>query len=1213
MRWTSGGPDLPPELLQALEDGKLVFFCGAGVSYPAGLPTFRGLVQEVYKRLGEPPQGLEQIEFENHNYDRVFGLLEKRLKSFVRKKVIEILHLDSTANLPSHKALLSLATSRDGMCRLVTTNFDRAFEFASSGAVPIDAAPRLSIPKLGVWNSVVHLHGIITDKEPSGRSLVLTSADFGAAYLTERWASRFISDLFQRFTVLFVGYSVEDPVVRYMMDAFAADRALGEGVGNAYVLAGTTEARRKENTDAWQAKGVDPILYDEADGHNALHVTLAKWADCHQTGLFGKESIIREYCSSTKPVRPFDDDPIVSQVLWAISEPTGHIASVFAHLDPVPPLEWLDVFEEHRLINFPYAAGLPSTLVDAGHLTSNPNPLHPITRALGDWLPRHLDNTNLLNWVLRSGSSLHPELRAAFRRRLDLLSPTQYGLSQIWQVLTLEPPLTWLNVHRPFRILEQLSGGIWNLQVKHELLAALSPELELRPSLMRTMFPDLPEDGTRVSSYSEVEVVFHSRDYGGLIRQAIDSSLNRQQIFSDLADDLTDLLKRTMELFEMVQKADAKMDSSYSDQPSISRHPQNSAFRGWTQLIELLRDAWKQLVELDRNRGQSLVERWKAIPYPIFRRLCFYAMAESDLYSPQECLEYSLENDGWWLWSIYVYREQFRLLNSLWPKLSGEEVTRLTAAIVAGPPRAMFLEGIEESRLRKLSDRSVWLLLAKVNGWGYDLPAAASAALSNLSSRYPAWGLGEGDRDEFPIWTGETIGEPPVENEDEFLNAADGTVVARLSGPVPTGRTDLRKWQRVVVVQSARASKLLSDLAAMGHWPNDVWETLLDGLASAKLGAKEWLLFIVAMLQAPDSLYEKLSRQIAWLLHDVASILPQEADDEFWRAWDRAMPPALQDEDTELTQDPITRAINIPAGLLTQAMLDRLSTGRPRTAADIANSHWGRLTAIADGTTVPHTLARVLLASRLAWLYMLNPDWVDQHLLKYLHWDGSAEVTAVWQGYLWQARVTPELWKVIKDDFLLALGEKPKLRAFEERIATIFGYLSIDQPDWFSTEVVQTALRSTDAKGRAAISSVVATHMEGAGDKSEAMWTTTIGPWLERSWPKDRAFVDPMSALNLALAAAHAGAAFNSAVDLILPFLTKAERYSFVVDRLNGTDLPERNADAVLRLLEIVDTNYMWPDLKLRTLLARVQAAQPDLAHDPKFRILDEYLRQHNF
>jgi hypothetical protein len=32
MKWVSGGPELPEELLQLLEDGRLVLFCGAGVS-----------------------------------------------------------------------------------------------------------------------------------------------------------------------------------------------------------------------------------------------------------------------------------------------------------------------------------------------------------------------------------------------------------------------------------------------------------------------------------------------------------------------------------------------------------------------------------------------------------------------------------------------------------------------------------------------------------------------------------------------------------------------------------------------------------------------------------------------------------------------------------------------------------------------------------------------------------------------------------------------------------------------------------------------------------------------------------------------------------------------------------------------------------------------------------------------------------------------------
>ena len=43
MQFVKNGPDVPERLLQAHEDGKVVFFCGAGVSYPAGRPRFRSI------------------------------------------------------------------------------------------------------------------------------------------------------------------------------------------------------------------------------------------------------------------------------------------------------------------------------------------------------------------------------------------------------------------------------------------------------------------------------------------------------------------------------------------------------------------------------------------------------------------------------------------------------------------------------------------------------------------------------------------------------------------------------------------------------------------------------------------------------------------------------------------------------------------------------------------------------------------------------------------------------------------------------------------------------------------------------------------------------------------------------------------------------------------------------------------------------------------
>lgn len=447
MRWITGGPDLPPKLLQSLEDGRLVFFCGAGISYPAGLPTFRGLVEAVYRELGQRMEGLEQLEFQKQNYDRVFGLLEKRMAgTFVRRAIFQILNIPPDADLSSHRALLTLGTSRERVCRLVTTNFDRGFERVAGSDILIEAAPKLSVPKLGAWNCVTHLHGIINERDPDGQALVLTSADFGAAYLTERWASRFIGDLFRRFTVLFVGYSVEDPVIRYMMDAFAADRALGEGVGPAYVLAGTHDLGLQKASDAWEAKGVIPILYDDRDRHAALHLTLTKWADAHRSGLFGKESIVRGFGSSKCPTKPFADDPEVSQLVWAISEPSGHAAQVFSKLEPLPQIEWLEVFATQGLLTGAMASTEEhhwAPLVDPGYRTRDANRLHPIALALCSWLSRHLDSATLLEWIYSAGGSLHPQFQAEISQQLNQAPVLSEGLRPIWEALAGTPQIVW--------------------------------------------------------------------------------------------------------------------------------------------------------------------------------------------------------------------------------------------------------------------------------------------------------------------------------------------------------------------------------------------------------------------------------------------------------------------------------------------------------------------------------------------------------------------------------------------------------------------------------------------------------------------------------------------------------------------------------------------------------------------------------------------------
>ena len=65
MQFIKNGPDIPERLLQAHEDGRVVFFCGAGISYPAGLPGFKGLVDRIYAKPGEIPSDEEQTAKKN--------------------------------------------------------------------------------------------------------------------------------------------------------------------------------------------------------------------------------------------------------------------------------------------------------------------------------------------------------------------------------------------------------------------------------------------------------------------------------------------------------------------------------------------------------------------------------------------------------------------------------------------------------------------------------------------------------------------------------------------------------------------------------------------------------------------------------------------------------------------------------------------------------------------------------------------------------------------------------------------------------------------------------------------------------------------------------------------------------------------------------------------------------------------------------------------
>src|ERR1700690_3665594 len=310
MQLIQNGPDIPDRLMQAHEEGRVVLFCGAGVSYPAGLPGFKRLVKNLYDDIGTLPTEIEHSAIRRDQYDTAIGLLEDRLvggREKVRQALVRILtptSLSKSRATATHRALLTLARNKQGTHRLITTNFDRIFEFilGKDRSIPRSTAPRLPVPKMR-WNGLVYLHGLLPEFPSTGEldGLVLSSGDFALAYTTEGWAARCIAELVRNDVVCFVGYSINDPVLRYMMDALAADPLLGQSPTEVFAFGSYSKSQERNQELEWEAKHVTPILYQQHANHFYLHRTLRAWGDHYRDGILGNERIVTRYASNAPP------------------------------------------------------------------------------------------------------------------------------------------------------------------------------------------------------------------------------------------------------------------------------------------------------------------------------------------------------------------------------------------------------------------------------------------------------------------------------------------------------------------------------------------------------------------------------------------------------------------------------------------------------------------------------------------------------------------------------------------------------------------------------------------------------------------------------------------------------------------------------------------------------------------------------------------------
>lgn len=325
-RVISLGSDLaaiPERLLLAHARGEVLFIAGAGISQPASLPDFRGLVLKVYEQLDAavhavissvPPtahnqwstdlsgltnqQAAEVKRFINGDYDVVLGMLERRIdgqsdgKSRVRQAVASELRAPGVQPAPIHRALMRLA-DRGGAVTIITTNFDLLLEDAAKRARQAVQTYALGgIPRPGRrddFAGVLHIHGAL-DRNPARTSdMIVTDHDFGEFYLRRRVVPDFIYDAARLFNLVLVGYRANDAPMRYLLNAVAADGTRFDDLKERFTFVGNS-APDPVGLEDWKGRGITPIPYDTVNGHSALLDTLERWAAL--SAINGKRSLV---------------------------------------------------------------------------------------------------------------------------------------------------------------------------------------------------------------------------------------------------------------------------------------------------------------------------------------------------------------------------------------------------------------------------------------------------------------------------------------------------------------------------------------------------------------------------------------------------------------------------------------------------------------------------------------------------------------------------------------------------------------------------------------------------------------------------------------------------------------------------------------------------------------------------------------------------------
>lgn len=1255
MQFIPNGPSIPDELLVARDAGDVIFFCGAGVSqHEAGLPNFEKLGRNVIQLLGaaqdSPARSLLVKALKMGRMagvggllatDRVFSLLEREFEvADVRAAVAKAITPEPDAGLGAHRTLLTLATSRAGVTRLVTTNFDLLFE-ACDPDLPCSGPPRLPDPLSDrEFRGVVHLHGRVdTDyRQPADEEFIVSSADFGRAYLSDGWATRFIQSLLSRFQIVFVGYTAEDPPVQYLLEALNLE------AGTRNRLYAFQDGESEAASALWEHKGVQAIAFDSNDGFGPLWDTLDAWAerasdlDRWYDGLLAKavdgpmaldphiRAQIAEVMSTSEGARRSATADVPLDARWLLAfDPLHRFANPdkidpyveeselfdpFGALglgsDPIPdadagddflrnrkvPPEALDVFALNRGDLDDTGDGAKAGLRGGNaHQTA---PLPPRLNSLGIWLQR-IAHQPIALWWAGHQAALHPDVVRSIESWLRQ-DPERFpeAIRKQWR---------WLIAARAdvrpdpdmvrYDIEAQARQEGWSASLVRSYIDLYKPQLTASKAY-GVRHPLFWEDPPEKLVHLDVE---YPRPHDGLPipdeHLAYAVSLFRGHL--ELAVALERELTGDDHIHFEHTRADDNGPPLTEDEFGI-RCP-----------IVILQQLMARLHALDPTAARAEVMRWLATDPYVFARMRIWASANR-LIDPDEGAAILLALSDELFWSTHHQRDLLYAVRDLWPDLSSEsriaiEQRLLTTTypwneeVRGGPSRAG-----AHHRLSRLH----WLVSQGIT-FGFDV----DAEFASLRQIDPEWSTQIGDH------TADSHAPEVYSIETDTAPDAiiDTPIPLILSAAQEAGRRvdffdhiQRVPFRGLAEQRPLRALAALTFVARSGEAPISAWSAFLYADARLKDPARMIKLISGRLCQLPLPLLGGIANPVSeWmqrighrLYRDAAAVLPM-----LWTRLVAALALDGENRPHRADQSWADDALNAPVGRLVRLLMDDpmkadrvVGGGFPEIWTARAN----QLLAL-PGDRRRHAL--VMLGNQYNWLFNIDPKWAEQALLSAINAD-DGDGDAMWDGIFWSARIpSRSLFGRIKPG-LVARARRPAMRRKNnEVIAGMLlsgwgGEADAPEPARLLTDVeLREILIHADDELRGQL----LWHLGHWSNNVQTRWPERLIPFLRDVWPKQRALRNPSISARLVDLALGSGDQMPAVVAVILPRLVPARSTSMRMMLMTSGPEPHpahRYPNAMLDLLWAVlgDDPQLWP-YKIEDTLALL-ANDPEVGSDSR-------------